>query len=402
MTQGDFLQIKDVYITRLRNTSLLFKRYIHKKINWDARLIGIKGARGVGKTTLLMQHIKTTFKNPDDAFYVSLDSYWFQSHNLVELVQWLYGRGVRHIYLDEVHKYPMWSQIVKDLYDTYSDLYIVYTGSSMLEIDNSKVDLSRRQTLYSMAGMSFREYLEFNKILQYEAITLDELLSNHIYHAMNITASRGLMLYFDKYLRSGVYPFSREAGTDFHIRLAEVANLVVESDLPAVEDVTYATVQKAKRLLMVIAQNVPLVPNISKLCDQLETTRDVCLKLLYALDRAGLLMMLTKTPKDYKHLVNPQKIYLANTNLMYAFSPEANVGTLRETFIMNQLEVKHSVTLPTDGGDFTVDGKILFEVGGKGKDFSQIAGIKDSYLAVADTEIGDGNRIPLWMFGMLY
>ena len=159
MTQGDFLQIKDVYITRLRNTSLLFKRYIHKKINWDARLIGIKGARGVGKTTLLMQHIKTTFKNPDDAFYVSLDSYWFQSHNLVELVQWLYGRGVRHIYLDEVHKYPMWSQIVKDLYDTYSDLYIVYTGSSMLEIDNSKVDLSRRQTLYSMAGMSFREYV---------------------------------------------------------------------------------------------------------------------------------------------------------------------------------------------------------------------------------------------------
>ena len=152
---------------------------------------------------------------------------------------------------------------------------------------------------------------------------------------------------------------------------------------------------------MVIAQNVPLVPNISKLCDQLETTRDVCLKLLYALDRAGLLMMLTKTPKDYKHLVNPQKIYLANTNLMYAFSPEANVGTLRETFIMNQLEVKHSVTLPTDG-DFEVDGKILFEVGGKGKDFSQIAGIKDSYLAVADTEIGDGNRIPLWMFGMLY
>lgn len=401
MTQEDFQLINEAYIKRLKDTSLSFKRYIFDRINWNVRLIGIKGARGVGKTTLLLQHIKSTFKNPNAAFYASLDNYWFQSHTLVELVQWLYSRGIRHIYLDEVHKYPMWSQIVKNLYDTYSDLNIVYTGSSMLEIDNSKVDLSRRQTMYSMAGMSFREYLIYNKIMNINPLTLNELFENHVSYAMEITASQSIMLHYEKYLKNGVYPFARDAGSDFLMRLAEVANLIVESDLPAVEDVSYATVQKAKRLLMVIANNVPLVPNISKLCDQLETTRDVCLKLLYALDRAGLLMMLTRNAKNYKHLVKPEKIYLNNTNLMYAFSPKANVGTMREIFFMNQLSVNHEVTMP-NSGDFLVDEKYLFEVGGNDKTFEQIKDEPNSFLAVDNLEVGVGNRIPLWMFGLMY
>ena len=291
--------------------------------------------------------------------------------------------------------------IIKNLYDTYDDLSIVYTGSSMLEIDNSKTDLSRRQTMYTLEGMSFREYLAFTQKLELDAVPLNRLLTDHLSLAMKITEGRNILPIFEKYLRQGYYPFSKEAGSDYHIRLAEVANLVIENDMPAVENVSYATIQKTKQLLMVIVQNVPLAPNISQLCSQLGTTRDSCLKMLYSLDKARLLLMLTKQPKDYKHLVSPEKIYLNNGNLMYAITSEVNIGTLRETFFLNQCSTVATVTMPKKG-DFVLDGRYLFEVGGKGKTFQQIADEPESYLAVDGIEIGSGNRIPLWMFGLLY
>ena len=401
MTQDDVQIIKDVYFRKYKSTSLSFSRYLISQINWDARLIGIKGMRGVGKTTLMLQRIKSCFRNPNDAFYASLDNMWFQTHRLQDLIEFLYTHGIRHLFLDEVHKYPQWPQAVKDAYDTFDDLYIVYAGSSMLEIDNSKVDLSRRQTLYTLRGMSFREYLHFTGTLDYDAIPLEEILSNHLRHELDITSGKSILPLFENYQRIGYYPFSKDAGKDYAIRLNEVASLVIEGDLPAVEEVSYATILKAKRLLMVIAQNVPLVPNISKLCGQLECTRDLCLKLLYLLDRAGMLALLTKSTKDYKHLVSPEKIYLDNNNLMFAISPKNNVGTLRETFFLNQLQAVSDVTMPKVG-DFCVDGRYLFEVGGKGKTFDQIADQPDSYLAVDDIELGSGNRIPLWIFGFLY
>jgi predicted AAA+ superfamily ATPase len=305
------------------------------------------------------------------------------------------------LFIDEVHHYADWSQNLKNIYDNYPDLNIVYTGSSMLEIDNSKVDLSRRQTVYQLSGLSFREYLKFEDIMSLAPISLETLVNQHLKYAMEITAKTKILPLFEKYLQHGYYPFYKEAGEDFFSRLKEVAALVIDSDLPAVEDVEYATVEKAKKMLMILAARVPFTPNISQLCKELETTRDLGLRLLYALDRAALLGLLTSEIKNYKQLSKPDKVYLNNSNLMYALTPRVDKGNLRETFFYNQTSAVSSVVLPKNG-DFFVDGKYLFEVGGKSKTFEQIKDLPDSYLAIDDVEFGHKNRIPLWMFGLLY
>ena len=401
MIQEDYQQLEGLYLAKIRKVDTKVVRYLYEKINWDARLIGIKGARGVGKTTLLLQRIKLAYKKMDNVFYVSLDNLWFQSHSLPELVDWLYQHGIRNLFLDEVHKYSDWATVIKNLYDTYDDLRIVYTGSSMLEIDHSRVDLSRRQTLYTLQGLSFREYLAISKVKEVSPMGLTQLFEEHQRVAMDVSRDIPVAKYFEEYLRNGYYPFFKEAGNDYMSRLNETAVLVMETDMPAVESISYTTIQKTKQLLMLIAGNVPLVPNISKLSAQLETTRDSCLKMLYTLDKAGLLLLLTRNIKDYKHLVSPEKIFLGNTNLMYALGSRINEGTLRETFFLNQLSLNHDVYAPSQG-DFLVDNKYLFEVGGKNKTFEQIKDMQDSFLAVDDTEVGSRNRIPLWMFGLLY
>ena len=261
--------------------------------------------------------------------------------------------------------------------------------------------MSRRQTSYTLKGMSFREYLSYEDILHVDAISLEDLLNNHITISIDITSKTKILVAFEAYLRSGVYPFYKEAGLDFLVRLKDVVDTVIESDLPAVEKITYDTIEKCKKLLMIIAENVPLQPNVSRLSTSLGTTRDSLLKLLYNLDKAEILELLTVELKSYKKLVNPEKIYLGNTNLMYTLSPKIDVSTLRETFFIDQLSVVGTVQMPLNG-DFLVNGKYLFEVGGESKEFNQIAGIPDSYLAIADIETGYSARVPLWMFGLLY
>lgn len=402
MDYTDIQPLLNTFHRKLAATDLKFKRYLHGQINWDVRLLGIKGARGVGKTTMLLQHIKETAGNLDEVFYVSLDNMWFQTHSILELVEFLYTRGVTRIYFDEVHKYPDWTVLLKNLYDNYPDLHIVYTGSAMLAIDHSKSDLSRRQSLYTLHGLSFREYLEYEGILSMQPVTLGELLENHIGYAMEITSKIKVLKHFGQYLDSGYYPYYKEAGKDYLMRIGEVSQLVIDSDIPAVEEtITYTTRQKIKKLLMVIAENVPLEPNISKLAASLESTRDQTLKMLYWLDRAALLWLLTDKPKDYKHLTGPKKIYLNNTNLMNALGSRVSKGTQRETFFANQAGAVSSLLMPKQG-DFLADGKYLFEVGGQQKTFNQIADQPDSYLAIDDIEVGNGNRIPLWLFGCLY
>ncbi|MBO4924661.1 MAG: ATP-binding protein [Bacteroidales bacterium] len=401
MELTDIRPIVEFYHSKLAQVTLDFKRYLYPQINWDSRVIGIKGERGVGKTTMLLQRIKEKYSNPDDTFYISLDHYWFGTHQLQDLIEFLYKRGITEFYIDEVHKYKGWSTILKNLVDQYKDLRIVYTGSSLLEIDNAKVDMSRRQTSYTLKGMSFREYLAYEDILHVDAISLENLLKNHITISIDITAKTKILVAFEAYLRSGVYPFYKEAGLDFLVRLKEVVDTVIESDLPAVEKITYDTIEKCKKLLMIIAENVPLQPNVTRLSASLGTTRDSLLKLLYNLDKAEILDLLTVELKSYKKLVNPEKIYLGNTNLMYALSPKIDVGTLRETFFIDQLSAIGIVQMPLKG-DFLVNGKYLFEVGGESKEFDQIAGIPDSYLAIAGIETGYSSRIPLWMFGFLY
>lgn len=401
MELADIRPIVEFYHSKLSQVSLDFKRYLYPQINWDSSVIGIMGERGVGKTTMLLQRIKEKYANPDDTFYISLDHYWFGTHELQDLIKFMYKRGITEFYIDEVHKYKGWSGILKTLVDELHDLRIVYTGSSLLEIDNAKVDMSRRQTPYTLKGMSFREYLEYDGILKMNAVTLEELLSNHVPIAMDIVSKTKVLVAFDTYLHTGVYPFYRDAGKDFLVRLKEVVDTVIESDLPAVEIITYDTVDKCKKLLMIIAENVPLQPNVDKLATSLGTTRDTLLKLLYKLDMAEILELLTVELKSYKKLVNPKKIYLGNTNLMYALSPKIEIGTLRETFFIDQCASVGTVQMPPKG-DFLVNGKYLFEVGGEGKTFDQIADIPNSYLAVDGIETGYGARIPLWMFGLLY
>ena len=401
MELADIRPIVAFYHSKLAKATLDFKRYLYPKINWDARVIGIKGERGVGKTTMLLQRIKEKYSNPDDTFYISLDHLWFRTHELQDLVEFMYRRGITEFYIDEVHKYKDWSIILKNLVDEHDDLRIVYTGSSLLEIDNAKVDMSRRQTPYTLKGMSFREYMEYEGIMKMNAVPLEELLNNHVSIAMDISANTKILVAFESYLRTGVYPFYKDAGQDFLVRLKEVVDTVIESDLPAVEKITFDTIEKCKKLLMIIAENVPLQPNVDRLAASLGTTRDTLLKLLYKLDKAEILELLTVELKSYKKLVNPEKIYLGNTNLMYALSPKIEVGTLRETFFIDQFASVGTVQMPTKG-DFLVNDKYLFEVGGEGKSFEQIADIPNSYLAIDGIETGYGARVPLWMFGLLY
>ena len=401
MENIEFKTLIDNYHRKIRRIPAKFKRYLYDKINWDARMIGIKGARGVGKTTLLMQHILNTYKDIDLTIYASLDDLWFQAHTLMELVDWADQRGIDRLYLDEVHRYPNWALNLKNIYDNYPDMKIVYTSSSILNMDNSTVDLSRRQTVYMLYGLSFREFLEFEGVIKMPALSLSQLLENHVKTAMEIVGQTKIATLFEKYLTQGYYPFYKAVGDDWRSQLRAIVTVVVENDLPAVESISFDTIQKTKKLLMLICGQVPFIPNMRILWKQLETNNDLGLKMLYALDKAQILTLLTKKAKNYKHLCKPDKIFLNNTTLMHALCSMVDKGNERETFFLSMVSVGCEVQMPEDG-DFFLDSKYLFEVGGKKKNFNQIKDIENSFLAVDDTEVGYASRIPLWMFGLLY
>lgn len=395
-------QILSIYSRRLQGTPEGFKRYLIDKIDWRDNLIAIKGAKGTGKTTMLLQHIKESFTDKDKALYLSLDNLWFETHSINDLIEYHYTHGGTHLFLDEVHYYPKWKTLIKNINDDYPGLHVVYTGSSMLKIDSGVADLSRRQLPYILHGMSFREYLLYEGLAEMEPISLDLLLRDHRRIAEDIL-SNGMKILpaFGEYLRYGYYPFYKSVYSGFEIRLQQVVNHVLENDYPIIEGVEQSTIRKTKKMFMILAEQVPQTPNMSNLYNELETDRNQGLKMLYALEKAGLLALLSDKPKHIDKLSRPEKIFMDNSNLMYAYAMAPNIGTVRETFFLSQLAVDHSVTYPAKG-DFLVDGKYLFEVGGRKKSFEQIKDVADSYLAVDDTEIGHHNRIPLWMFGLLY
>lgn len=401
MEQAEIQPLYDSYHRKIAKVDLRFKRYLYSQINWKARIISIKGARGAGKTTMLLQHILDNYEDIDQTLYASLDNLWFATHSLMELVDWADRHGISRLYLDEVHRYELWSQSLKNIYDDYPDMSIVYTSSSLLVLDNATVDMSRRQTPYTLYGLSFREYLELEGIFKTEAISLDDVLMHHVKKAMNIVGRIKVAPLFEAYLAHGYYPFYRESLEDFPSRLRETVTVVIDSDLPAVENVTYETLQKTKKLLMIISEHVPFEPTMSELWRQLSTDNESGLKMLYALDKAQVLALLTDKTNNYKSLSKPDKIFLSNPNLMHVLCPKVDKGNERETFFISQLRVLHDVRYPKQG-DFLIDNKFLFEVGGKNKTFEQIADVPNSYLAVDDTEVGSGCRIPLWMFGFLY
>ncbi|MBO7069597.1 MAG: AAA family ATPase [Bacteroidaceae bacterium] len=391
------------YNRRIEETQTNYLRYIYGNIDWEERLIGIKGAKGVGKTTLLLQHIKLAFPNRSHAFYVSLDNIWFSSHTLSELVEYLYTHGVTHLFLDEVHKYPTWIRELKNIYDDYPLLHIVFTGSSLLEIDHAEGDLSRRLRIYTLHGLSFREYLDINDIAHLPALSMEVILYNHMQQASSITSKVKVIPHFEKYIRTGYYPFFLETGSEesYFERLQQVVSTVIENDIPAVEKIEYETLQKAKRLLMTLAQSAPFTPNIANLCALLSTTRNQLIHLLSLLERAALIRQLHAGNKGLKALGKPDKILFDNTNLMYALGTTTDAGTARESFFSSMMSFNHTIQYAKQG-DLQVDGRHIFEVGGKGKGFTQIADLPDSYVVADGIEIGFGNKIPLWLFGFVY
>lgn len=383
-------------------TKLDFKRYLHPEIDWDDRLISLVGPRGTGKTTLILQHIKETFPQRKKALYISLDNIWFTKTELLPTVREFYNLGGTHIFIDEVHRYPNWAIEIKNLYDSYPDLHIIFTGSSILEIYKSNADLSRRAITYHLHGLSFREFLKLEYHFDTIAISVEDVIENHVEIASKICSEIKIIPAFRAYLQNGYYPFFKEGVKRYSMRLRNVINVILENDLPAVEKIEYTSIYKLRKMLMIVSSLVPYTPNMSSLSTQLEINRASAMKYFIYLQKAGLVRMLFAEQKGMSLMNKPEKIYLDNTNLIYALAPENyNSGNVRETFFANQLSVKHSVS-GAKKWDFLVDEKYIFEMGGPNKTFNQIKDLEKSFIAKDDMETGYGNIIPLWLFGLLY
>lgn len=380
---------------KIAEVSADYVRRIHDEIAWDDRLVAIVGARGVGKTTMILQHIKL-HDNAPTALYVTADDLWFTSHTLLELADVFYKNGGRTLYIDEVHRYPKWSVELKNIYDTYSRLKVVYTGSSILDIRRGGADLSRRQLEYTMYGLSFREYLLLSHGIDLPVYTLDDVVAQRI--AFPAGEHRPIAL-FKEYMREGYYPFFRQR--DSHTRLQQVVNQVLEVDIPKFAELTLTTIEKLKRLMYVVAQSVPFKPNYSKLGRDLECHRTSVSDLMLLLEKSHLVQILRDDSFGVSSLGKVDKIYLGNTHLAYALNDSVpNVGNLRETVFLTSVKPKYDV-MASSVADFKV-GKYTFEVGGRNKKQKQIQGVDDAFVVKDDIEYGYQNVIPLWAFGFLY
>ena len=386
----------------VQHTNTAFIRYLYDNIAWNNRLIGIIGAKGTGKSTLLLQHIKMNFPDMSKALYASLDNIWFTKHSLLELAEDFYNLGGTHLFLDEVHKYKSWAMEIKNIYDSYPTLQIVFTGSSMLEIFNASVDFSRRVVVYELKGMSFREFLKYENELELPVYKLNDLLKEHRIIASEIISKIKILPELSKYLEYGYYPYYKENIATYPVQLEQSINKTLMEDLPAIENIEYATILKIKKLLATIAEMVPFTPNITNLSAVIEIGRHVLVKYLYLLDKAGVIQNITEPNQTLQTVSKPQKVYLENTNIIYSLAfQNINAGNLRETFFANQLRTKHKVNTAKNG-DFTIDGNIVFEVGGKNKSISQIKNVENAYIAADNIETGFANKIPLWLLGFLY
>lgn len=388
---------------QIHDETSTYYRYLADIIDWSDRLICIKGARGIGKTTLMRQRLRDAFGEDSHlALYVSLDDLWFVRHRLKDLVAYLYNHGFTHLFIDEVHCLgPDWSLELKNIVDQYRKMSIVYSGSSLLQMEKARGDLSRRQSVYNLAGLSFREYLKLEGILDAKAIPLEKILGQHVKIANEINDQVKILNHFENYLHYGYYPFYREGLSKYRERLVETVNKVLEVDYPAITEISQDTIRKTRKMLMVLAESCPQTPNMSKLYQELETGRDQGLKMLGALERAGLLGLLDAKGLKLNNLSKPEKIYCDNTTLMHALVSHVDSGVERETFFFNQLRSSHAIKY-TGVGDFVVDDKWTFEVGGRKKGFSQIADLPNSFVVNDGIAVGHGSKIPLWLFGFLY
>lgn len=378
-------------------------RQMMKTVDWDKQLVAIRGSRGVGKTTLMRQYVKQKYGvNPGESLYCVMDGMYFTNHSLIELAEKFHLNGGRHLFLDEVHKYPFWSREIKEIIDLWPDMKITFTGSSLIQILNADADLSRRVLSYDMSGLSFREFLHFYHSIELPPYNLKDILENAddiCQEVNNICSPQPL---FDEYLRVGYYPFYDGNETEYYSRLENVVNFIIEQEMTQFCGVETAYIRKLKAMLLYLSDNLPYEVNIAKLSVYLGLNKSTVLSYLSSMQRAELLLLLYSDNKSVTKMQKPDKIYIQNTNMLYAIGSRQNIGTLRECFVVNQLSHFHTVEYGKTQGDFLIDGKIVFEVGGKDKTFDQIAGLPDSYVLADNMEIPVGKKLPLWIIGMEY
>jgi len=398
-------QLFSAFYRKLDETDMRFERYLKNRIDWNNRLVAITGARGTGKTTLLLQHIKEIYgNNPDDVLYVSLDNIYFSTNNLYTVANDFYMLGGKTLYLDEVHKYATWAQEIKNIYDDFPQMKIVFSGSSMLQIFKANADLSRRVRHFQLFGMSFREFLICEGTLRktQQPFSLDEILENHLPITQKLLREIKPLPDFQKYLQYGYYPYYMEDMDGYGERVLQTFNTIMETDLPNVDNIDFYSINRIKKLFYILSSMVPFTPNISQLSQMVDVTRQSLMNYLQLLEKAHAVLLLQKESTGIRQMVKPEKIYLQNSNYCYALSAEKpETGNLRETFFFNQLQQSHNVTY-NDQTDFCIDGKYYFEIGGKNKTTKQIKDLQNAWLAIDGVETGFRNEIPLWLFGFLY
>ena len=371
-------------------------------IDWSNRFIGIKGSRGVGKTTLILQYIKQNYKPNHTVLYVTLDNLYFSDNKLYDLADQFYKKGGLLLAIDEVHRYKDWAIELKNIYDDMPNLKAIFTGSSLLHLQQAKADLSRRTVMYDMPGLSFREFVYFQTKDNFETITLSDLLENHTEIAVSIVSKIKPLAYFQDYLNYGYYPFYTENINSFHQKLSEVILTILEIDIPQLASIPPNNIVYLKRLLKIISASVPFKPNINSLSERTGISINTLKSYLVLLADAQLLQLLHVPEKGINSLNKPEKIYLNNPNLMHNQGEDnLNIDNLRETFFFNQLQIKHLVNASATA-DFLVNNKYTFEIGGENKTAKQIKNIPNSFVVKDNIEIGSGKNIPLWMFGFLY
>lgn len=389
-------------LLQLQQTKLV--RHQMEEINWDARLIAIRGARGVGKSTLMLQYIKTHYPQYSrDVMYCTLDSMYFANNSLLDMVDMFYKYGGRHLFLDEVHEYTNWSREIKEIYDMYPDMRIVISGSSLLNLLTGDADLSRRAVPYQMQGLSFREYLAFYHGININPVSLEDVLTDPVSLCSEVNEKCSPLPLFKDYLRNGYYPFYLENKIDYYTTMEQIVAYVIENELPQLCRIDTQNVRKLKALTDVLAQNVPFEVDISKLASTIGVHRNTVVEYLLHLSNARILNLLFSDIISVKKMQKPDKIFLENPNLLYALATnDVKIGTARETFVVNQLSHSHTIEYSKAAGDFRIDGKYTVEVGGQTKTFAQIADIPNSFVLADDIDTPMGNKLPIWVIGFLY
>lgn len=378
----------------------LYQRYFFSTVDFNDKMVGILGSRGIGKTTFILQYLQSLDLARHKKLYFSADSISLSNYSLYEIAEEFSKVGGEVLAIDEIHKYKNFEKELKEIYD-FLDLKIIFSGSSALQLEHKKADLSRRAVLYRLHGLSFREFLELKLKKKFNSYTLEQILSSHLDIVHELTEQFKPFEYFKEYLESGYFPYYFENPNSYGMKLEETVNTVIESDLPIIFNIEPQNIQKLKQLISLICSSNPYELNITNLSKKIGINRTTLYQYIHYLSMGNLLYSLSAKTKGETIFTKPSKLYLNNPNLSFYYCQSSEIGTIREQFFANMLRVNHQLSYPVKG-DFLIDDTYTFEIGGKNKSFKQIANVENSFVAADDIESGFGNKIPLWLFGFLY